>query len=499
MSLTARLSAFFLGALAVVLLGFSTTLYLLARTYLERQVNERLTAALDTLVAAVEIEPDGLDWEPAERRLSVGVATDAGEVRWLLRDGAGRLVDHSANLDARDPLTSLNTTPAEGDRQSFVLAGHAGDRLVLQQQIHHVPGAPAAAAALIPGQPERSKHRDLVLTAALSRAPTQATVQLLGLTLGGLSCVIWLVAAGLGRWFCRRALAPVTQMAATARSMSDADWDQRLPLAPTGDELEDLGRAFNDLLARLQDAFERQRRFTGDASHQLRTPLTAVLGQLDVVMRRDRSMGEYKLALQSIREQALKLREIVETLLFLARADGEARLPQAQEIDLTSWLAEYRRSWANHPRAEDLHYESEREGITGRVSEPLLEQMLGNLLDNACKYSNPGTPITVRLGRSNGRVTCTVEDEGFGIATEDLPHLAEPFFRSADARRRGCAGIGLGLTVVQRVAVAVGGSLQVASSVGKGSRFTLAFPEAERFPVVTEARSPAERGTAEVE
>src|SRR5581483_11619807 len=106
-------------------------------------------------------------------------------------------------------------------------------------------------------------------------------------------------------------------------SMSAADLDVRLPAADTGDELEELGLAFNDLLGRLQEAFERQRRFTGDASHQLRTPLTVMLGQIEVALRRDRPAGEYREALSVAHGQAERLRRIVEMLLFLARADAE--------------------------------------------------------------------------------------------------------------------------------------------------------------------------------
>ena len=105
-----------------------------------------------------------------------------------------------------------------------------------------------------------------------------------------------------------------------------------------GDELQDLGESFNDLLARLHEAFERQRRFTGDASHQLRTPLAAMLGQVDVALRRDRPGEDYRRVLTLVRDKTLHLSQIVEMLLFLARADAEAETPGSEEVDLAAWI-----------------------------------------------------------------------------------------------------------------------------------------------------------------
>src|SRR5207248_10102086 len=153
-----------------------------------------------------------------------------------------------------------------------------------------------------------------------------------------------------GRALCRRALAPVTRMAGAARIMSAADLDQRLPAPGSRDELEDLRRAFNGLLGRLQEAFERQRRFTGDASHQLRTPLTVMLGQIEVALRRDRPAGEYRDALHVAHGQAVRLRQIVEMLLFLARADAEARLRHLERVELAGWLAGHLEQCSAHAR-----------------------------------------------------------------------------------------------------------------------------------------------------
>ena len=478
MSLTARVSAFLLAALAVVLAGFSGGLYLLARTYLYRQVDERLEAALDTLAAAAEIQDDHVEWEPDQRLLPVGRDPAEGQVRWTVRDDRGRLVDRSANLRPGE-LPAAGPAPA-GTQTGDVLDGAGQEWRGLQRRVAPARPKPRALASGERRQGAAAtppRHALLVMTAAASLRGTQGTLNRLALALGGLSAGLLLLAALLARRLCRRALRPVTHMAQAARSMSAADLRTRLPTAGTGDELEDLGRAFNELLGRVEEAFERQRRFTDDASHQLRTPLTGMLGQLEVALRRERPAGDYREALAAAHSQAERLRRIVEALLFLARADAEARLPDLERVDLGAWLTEHLRGWDGHPRRPDIRVDlPPGQPCWVRVQPALLGQLLDNLLDNACKYSAAGAPVTVRVGEAPGAVTLAVEDAGCGIAPEALPHVFEPFYRSAEARRLGQAGVGLGLAVAQRIAVALGGTLAVESEPGKGSRFALRLP-----------------------
>jgi signal transduction histidine kinase len=252
-----------------------------------------------------------------------------------------------------------------------------------------------------------------------------------------------------------------------------------LPSPATGDELDALANSFNGLLDRLHHEFERQKRFTGDASHQLRTPLTALLGQLEVARRRDRTVAEYKRVLDDVHAEAKKLCQIVESLLFMARAETDAGRPDLQLIELVSWVRAHIGEWSSHPRQSDLCTQIDLDAPAWvQVHSPLLGQLVDNLLDNACKYSAPATAIVVRLWRESDTVALAVEDRGFGLMDDDIPHVFEPFFRSAEARRRGASGVGLGLAVVQRIAAVFGGAISAESAPGQGSRFVLRIPEA---------------------
>jgi signal transduction histidine kinase len=357
-----------------------------------------------------------------------------------------------------------------------------------QRRLDAPPGG-ASGRGREEGADEGKKYDALVLTAGVPLAPVRAALRNLALTLAALSAGVWLLAALAARRLCRRALAPLTRMAESARSMSAAEVGGRLPASGTGDELDDLGRAFNDLLGRREEAFERQRRFTGDASHQLRTPLTALLGQVEVALLRQRPPEEYRRVLELVRDQAGGLRRIVESLLFLARADAEAKLPDLEVLDLVAWLPEHLRDWPDHGRSADLCLEVQPGPLPVRAQAALLGQLLDNLLDNACKYSERGTPITLAAQAEKGFVSLTVEDAGGGIAAEDLPHIFEPFYRSPAARQQGVGGVGLGLAVARRIAAAFGGTLDAQARPGQGTRLTLRLPE-----VAANSVPPAEAG-----
>jgi heavy metal sensor kinase len=481
--LASRLSLFFQVLLALVLVGFSATLYLLAHSYLHGQAEERLQAAVNTLIAAVEIREDGVEWEPAERTLTFRTGAADDPVVWLISDNQGRVVDRSWAV-ATEQLLRKVTERLDYEQRNSAPMDWQGQRWYFTQRwirARAIPtptrGNPAPASG--GREPPDTKYPALAITTGISLEAVYATLWSLAWALAAVSLAVWFIALIVGRAVCQRALKPVTRLAVSARTMNAADAERRLPVSATGDELEDLSRSFNGLLDRLHESFDRQQRFTGDASHQLRTPLTALLGQIEVALRRERSPDEYREVLASVHKQGIHLRRIIESLLFLARADAEARLPDLERVSLGEWLAQHLDTWSGHPRFPDIGLEQEADPpLNAAVQTGLLGELANILIENACKYSPPGTPITLRLTRDDGSVILSVEDRGSGIRNEDLPHIGEPYFRSADARRRGVPGLGLGLAIAKRLAEAQGGSLAVASVQGKGSRFTVSFPQA---------------------
>jgi signal transduction histidine kinase len=492
MSLAARVSGFFLATLALVLAGVWVTLYLLTSVHLHRDLDERLVLALDSLATAVEVDPGRVEWNPSGRSVSV-VHPDNEPVLWLVMDNRGVTVDRTWEIAPNDLAVVAKLAPRTGhSHETFADLKSRRWRMALRR-VH--AGAVENGSEAWPTGAGADEPRSLVLATVEPLEPTERALRNAALVLTGLSAGFWLLAAVVGWWLCKRALLPVTQMAKAAGSMSMADGDHRLPIPGTGDELDMLAGSFNGLLDRLHQEFERQKRFTGDASHQLRTPLAALLGQLEVAGRRERTVEEYRRVLDEAHCEAIRLRQIVESLLFMARAESEAGSPELEPIELVLWIRERLASCREGPRGEDIHERLTTEPPAWVHGQPqLLGQLLGNLLDNARKYSAPGTPITVEVGREGGHVTLSVADQGVGLDAEDLTHVFEPFYRSRKARRR--PGVGLGLAVVERIAHVFDGSMHAESSPGRGSRFILRLPDATRSIVAANEARPEEGAVA---
>jgi signal transduction histidine kinase len=313
-------------------------------------------------------------------------------------------------------------------------------------------------------------------TVARDRTLTRLTLLVVLLPL-----LAWVVSALAGRWVVRRALLPLTRMSQQACDIGGANFTTRLDVGESADELAELGATFNRLLDRQQVAFERQRRFAGDAAHELRTPLTVLLGQIDVALRRPRSEAEYVAGLQLLRGKVIALQEIVESLLFLARSDEEGKLPTGEFLSFSSWLDAWWEEAGQVPRGDDLKFTNLVDpAAMVQAPAPLLARVLDNLLSNALKYSPAGTPVEVLARSTPDEIAVEVADRGSGIAAAEIPSLFDPFYRSPAAREKGIAGSGLGLAIAHRIATSLGGTLTCESEPGVGTRFTLKLPRPPR-------------------
>lgn len=471
MTLTTRVTVFFLSALAAILVAFAATIYVVAEQYLERQLVARSDHMLSVLQVCVENDPSGLEWEPHDRQALP--RSDEPTLHWAVSAVAGQHVDGSAalNQQIQEHYASRDESVADS---IHTFRWHGADWFVDRRVIRH--DSATRVAAEDESVRDANKHPLLVLSVAVAVQPMRHVLNTLAWWLCVIAVVVWTVAALGGRWFCARALAPLDQMAAKANQISPEALNERLPLPPSNDQLRTLAVAFNELLARVQEAFERQKLFTSEASHQLRTPLTAMLGEMEVALRRDRSAEEYREVFVATIAQAERLRQLIEMLLILGRADAQPTLTTCETIEICSWVTEQIRStWSKHPRYNCIHVVATNTA-TLNTHPPLLAQGLDNLLDNALKYSPPASLVTIEVRLTETQVQILVQDRGHGIPAVDHDRIFTPFFRTSVAHEQGIRGSGLGLAVTARIVGVLGGQMAFTSAQGQGSCFAIILP-----------------------
>lgn len=294
----------------------------------------------------------------------------------------------------------------------------------------------------------------------------------------GIPLAVLLAAVG-GFFLSGRALRPINSVTETASSITATDLNQRIDYTGPNDEIGRLARTFNNMLDRIQHAFDRERRFTGDAAHELRTPLTALKGNIEVTLARPRTAAEYAATLENLSNQVDRLIQLSNSLLFMARLDqGESA-----NLSDTAWADDLLSSVI-----DQISYQAHTKNISIEANIPpnlvfegnieLLIRLFLNLLDNAIKYTAEGGAVAIRVQPQAGRIAVAVSDTGQGIAESHLPHLFERFYRADSARSRinGHGGTGLGLAIVHEIARLHGGEITVDSEVGKGTTVWVELP-----------------------
>jgi len=290
--------------------------------------------------------------------------------------------------------------------------------------------------------------------------------------------VLLLISSAGGYWLSRRALKPVDKITAAARSISIRNLSERLPVANTGDELQRLAETCNAMLARLELAVNQIKQFTADASHELRGPISFVRTVAEVALRNTKADLESRRAFEDIVEETAKATVLLEDMLTLARADAERGDKALESLNLTAVVQEA--CDMARPIAEERHLDlsvsvcaSHFVNVQGDFT--FLRRLLWILLDNALKYTQAPGRIDVALSANSHRATVEVRDTGVGIATADLPHIFDRFYR-ADPSRSNIDGTGLGLAIAKWIAELHHADLTVASELRKGTVFQLVLP-----------------------
>jgi two-component system OmpR family sensor kinase len=378
----------------------------------------------------------------------------------------GRTVAKSANL--RDATLPLPARPP----------GEAGERVVIEDAAYPLAEAPGERIRIrteySPAAGSDGTH--LLVQVAVSLRPLETAVRnylvyAIAFAAFGLGAVFFLL------WFVTtRSLRPVVRMTKRASRISASRLDERLPLRHTGDELDQLAAVLNDMLERLQRSLQQMEQFTSDAAHQLRTPLTRMRGELDLIIR-EGVPARLEERLEQVQDELGNLSRACGRLLLLARLDQEAQGdgPFSEQLDLREVVDELLEQMA--PFANEKAVELARGSVSPvdvRGSRPLLVEALLNLLDNAIRFAGAGGRVEVSLVPNGGNATVAVQDSGPGVPPGEHERIFRRFYRVAPARDDD--GMGLGLSIVRAIARAHGGTIEVVSAPSAGACFRLTLP-----------------------
>jgi heavy metal sensor kinase len=463
LNIRTRLTAWYAGLLVLILAVFGTTLYALFSQSLWTHAEESARTRAGQLVSFVESSDQsseqGTFFDLADPSVVERFSTDAMLIE--ITDARGRRISQSGELVG-------HSLAGESANQAALAGRTSLDRM----------SVPGLGSLLVYTTPIVRRGSIIgVVRVATPLAPlTEALDRLRWLLLAAGTGAVCVAVAG-GYLLASLALAPVDRITTTAREIGAGALDRRLRLGGPNDEVRRLARAFDEMLDRIDETLERERRFTADAAHELRTPLTILKGELEVALRRDRAPEQYRQVLASMTQEVDRLVRLTEDLLTLARADVGG-IPLAQQpVSLDEGVR-----WAE----EQFRRVAEEKSITLRATgtTPLmvrgdadrLRQLLMNLVDNAIRYTPIGGHVTLTWDRQGHFARLAVSDTGSGIAPEDLPHLFERFYRADRARARAAGGTGLGLAIAKWIAEVHGGRIAVDSRPGYGTTATVWLP-----------------------
>jgi heavy metal sensor kinase len=284
------------------------------------------------------------------------------------------------------------------------------------------------------------------------------------------------LAAGGGIFLARRALKPVDKIARTAREIGEGDLSQRINVN-TKDELGRLAATLNEMIGRLEKAFQRQKQFTSDASHELRTPLAVIEAESTLALQKERPPGDYQQSLETISQESRQMSSLIDQLLTLARADAGKEQWNFTDVNLGKLISNL---------TTDVEVLCQEKGLSFQLGQPhdlvvkgdeaRLRELFMNLLDNAIRYTPALGTVSISLRREEQMAVIAITDTGIGIPAEDIPFIFERFYRVDKSRSRAEGGSGLGLAICQHIAEVHGGKIEVESQMGTGSTFSVWLP-----------------------
>lgn len=454
-SIAARLTAWYAGSAFAMVLVATGLLYWALIVNLNWEQDRLLANELQEFRALLGGRPTVDAREIQSAFLQVG---------FRLMEEDGRVVMESSGLKTLPPLHVFPRPPADDDQQPAAVNVDLGRN-----------GAYRLLTARITTGSGPYTHR--IAQLALNRDDAEnllaAYRKQLCLVLG----VALLACTGVGYQIARLGIQPIEAVTKAASRIRSSTLDERLQTDGLPAELRALANTFNEMLDRLEESFTRLSQFSADIAHELRTPVNNLRGEVEVALTRPRSVEEYREVLGSCLEEFARLTQLIESLLFLARAENPQTSMPKEPVDVRSELTKVHEFYEAAASEAGIRLSvSAPEPVVACLNRTLFQRAVGNLVANALAHTSSGGDVKVEATREGDAVRVEVSDSGQGIPQEDLGRVFDRFYRGDRARSSTSGGIGLGLAIVKSIVLLHGGTADVTSEVGRGTRVTLVFP-----------------------
>ena len=451
-------AAYSLAGLLLVVLG-TASLYIVLRSELDRSIDLFLADKIHVVSTMLRERPEDEDGLREEIELESAARRYQQFYIQLLDEHGNAILTTPGMADQLNIAELAEKTRSRSERSSKVLGkrGHAF--------------RVTSARAVVGDQTGRFD----TIQVAVDISQEDALLSRYRMWFWAILCVAFILFPLVGYQIARQGIGPVEQIAATARRITSTNLRERIQAAGYPSELASLAGTFNDMLERLEESFERVSRFSADIAHDLRTPVNNIRGEAEVALARARTIDEYRDVLESSLEEAVRLSELIGDLLFLARAESpltELRLENVDVGELLTTVRDYYEAAAADAEVA-LTVPQSTKPVFADIDRPMMLRAVSNLVSNAIAYTPKGGSVTMAVSSSGSEMEIAVSDTGKGIPAEALPRVFDRFFRVDASRAQISGGTGLGLAIVQSITALHGGTAEIASKLGQGTKVTL--------------------------
>ena len=449
-SIKFRLTLWYLAAIVVLLVILGTVSYYLLSKNLYRNLDESLRTRVIELQGSIKIDGRRVQFEQKVAELV------------MIYDADGALLER---LGPNVEFSNIDKTVEQAlfGKSSFVSAS--------------TPKGPDVRLYAAPFN-DNSGRRVAIIVGRLPNDILDVLAIFRMVILNSSLLVVVLAGVG-GLFLADRTLKPVERIAEIARGIGESDLSRRIDIQ-TDDELGRLASTLNGMIARLEEAFKKQRQFVADASHELRTPLAIIQAESSLALGKERTQAEFRKSLELVSQEVDYMSDIVGKLLLLARSDAGVEPVDLRDVDLKELLVGLSQDVEALAQEKGLRFTlGSTDSLTIKGDKLKLRQLFLIVLDNAIRHTPGGGSISGSLVRRNGSAVASIGDTGIGIPAEHLPFIFDRFYRVDKARSRAEGGMGLGLSIALSIAKMHGGDIEVESQVGVGTTFRIVLPLAD--------------------